>query len=92
MLDHDDFQHLGSFKWEAFRRLADVAGITTLVVMLKDTPERLQRVAFQDFVNCKLADFRRRALAPADATGSDAVKLDISCYSGEEPKRLALNQ
>ncbi|CAH0477547.1 unnamed protein product [Peronospora belbahrii] len=45
MLDHDDFQHLTSFKWESLLRLANVAGITSVVAMLKDTPERLQRVA-----------------------------------------------
>ncbi|CAH0477546.1 unnamed protein product [Peronospora belbahrii] len=92
MLDHDDFQHLTSFKWESLLRLANVAGITSVVAMLKDTPERLQRVAIQDFVNREHADLRRRASTPAVATGSDVVKLDVSCYIVEGPKRLALNR
>uniref|UniRef100_A0AAV1U9R5 Uncharacterized protein n=1 Tax=Peronospora matthiolae TaxID=2874970 RepID=A0AAV1U9R5_9STRA len=41
MLDHDDFQHLNIFEWEALRRFEAVAGIIAAVAMLKDTPERL---------------------------------------------------
>ncbi|CAH0475102.1 unnamed protein product [Peronospora belbahrii] len=90
MLNHGDFQHLTSFEWEALRRLADVAGITTVVAKLKDMPERLQRVVItKTFVNRELADLRRRASTPAVDTGSDVFNL-VSCYSGEGMKRLAL--
>ena len=46
-LSHEDFDHLTPFEWEALRRLAHMASISTVVAMLKDTPERLQRVAIQ---------------------------------------------
>ncbi|CAI5714690.1 unnamed protein product [Peronospora farinosa] len=60
--------------------------------MLIDTPERLQRVAIQDFVNRELAELRREASTPAVVTGSNVIKLDVSSYIGEGPKRLALNR
>ncbi|CAH0474286.1 unnamed protein product [Peronospora belbahrii] len=34
-MDHDDFQNLTSILWGALRRLADVAGVTTVVAILK---------------------------------------------------------
>lgn len=91
-LSYDDFEHLKPFEWEALRRLASMAGITTVCAMLKDTPERLQCIAIQDFVNCELAELRRQASTPAVATGSSVVKLDVSSYSSEGLKRRALNR
>uniref|UniRef100_M4BSR4 Uncharacterized protein n=1 Tax=Hyaloperonospora arabidopsidis (strain Emoy2) TaxID=559515 RepID=M4BSR4_HYAAE len=60
--------------------------------MLKDTPERLQRVAIQQFVNHKLDELRRQASTPAAITGSNVIKLDVPSYRDEGPDRLALNR
>lgn len=69
-----------------------MAGIFTAVTMLKDTTERLQRLAIPDFVSHKLVDMSRRSSTLAVAMVSNFVELDISWYSGEGLKCLALNQ
>ena len=91
MLDHGDFEHLIVFEWEALRRLEVVAVISAVIAFLKDTPEHLQRLEIQGFVDRELTDLRRRSATPTASTTSDVVKLDIASYSGERPKRLDLN-
>ncbi|CAH0477686.1 unnamed protein product [Peronospora belbahrii] len=88
MLDHNDFQYLTSFDWKALCFLVDVAGTTTVVAMLKDTPERLQRVAYQDFVNRELADLRRKASVSLVATGSNVVKQSLLCGRAKQRSGL----
>ncbi|CAH0488123.1 unnamed protein product [Peronospora farinosa] len=77
-------------KWEALHRLADLACPTTIVAMLKDTLKRLQLVAIKDFVYRDLTKLRRQASTPAVFTRSNVVIIDVSSYSGESSKRLAL--
>ena len=68
-----------------------MAGINAVFALLKDTREHLERVAIQGFVDYELANLRQRASILAALTDSEVVKLDIASYSGEGPKRLALN-
>uniref|UniRef100_M4B9N9 Uncharacterized protein n=1 Tax=Hyaloperonospora arabidopsidis (strain Emoy2) TaxID=559515 RepID=M4B9N9_HYAAE len=55
-----------------------MAGISTVVAMLKESPKRLQRLAIQAFVNRELAELRRQASTPAAVTGSNIIKLYVS--------------
>ena len=92
VLNHDDFQHFTKFEWEALRRLEVVVGISAVVALLKDTPEHLQRLTIQGFVDREIADLRRRASTPTVIKTSEVVLLDIASYSGERSKRLPLNR
>ncbi|CAH0488711.1 unnamed protein product [Peronospora farinosa] len=60
--------------------------------MLKDKPERLQRVPIKYYVNRELAELRQQASTPAVVMGSNVIKLDVSIYRGKGPKRLAPNR
>uniref|UniRef100_A0AAV1TDA3 Uncharacterized protein n=1 Tax=Peronospora matthiolae TaxID=2874970 RepID=A0AAV1TDA3_9STRA len=92
VLDRDDFQHLTTFEWEALRSFEVFAGISAVVAVLKDTPEHLQLVTIQGFVDRELTDFRQRALTFTVVKTSDVVKLDVYSYSGEGSKLVALNR
>jgi len=91
-LSHDDFAHLTAFEWNALSRLADISGVTTVAAMLSAASPVQQRNAVQDFVTHELAELTRRSSTPSASTKIDVVKLDVSSYSGEGAKRLALNR
>ncbi|KAE9161506.1 hypothetical protein PF005_g31220 [Phytophthora fragariae] len=91
-LEHTAFPHLTTVEWQALHRLAAVSGEFVVTSLLSSAIPDQQRQAIQEFMECELAEAKRRVPTPSHSSRHDAVKMETSTYSGAGQDRLPLNR
>ncbi|GMF32968.1 unnamed protein product [Phytophthora fragariaefolia] len=91
-VEHSAFPHLTNIEWQALHRLAAVSGALVVTSLLSSATPDHQRQAIQEFMERELAEAKRRVPTPSHSSPNDAVKMEMSTYSGVGQDRLPRNR